>query len=428
MRAPTPQPEPTSWAAQTFRSLRVRNFRLFYMGQFISQGGTWMQTVSLSWVVLQLTDSGVALGLVTAAQFLPVLLFGAWGGVLADRVDRHRFMLMTQAGLTLVAVAFSVLVLFDRLTIAAVYGLSTAYGLLTAVDNPTRRTLVADLVPTDDVANAVSLHSAMMTGSRVFGPALAGLLITTVGVKWCFVVNATSYLAVIFALLAMDRDQIRPAPMVAKAKGQLVAGLRYVWSTPELRDAIILLAVVGTLAFEYQVTLLLLAERTFTAGAVGYTLLYSCMSVGSVIGALGIARRRNVDLRFLLTGSWALVGATVAISLAPTLALAAAASVLVGGSNIMLMSGANALMQLHAAPEMRGRALALTAVVFAGSTPIGGPIAGWVSEHFGARAGLLIGAIATAVVAAALGWSRYRPVPRPTSPEDPGREPAGPLP
>lgn len=383
----------------TFRSLRRRNFRLFFAGQLVSQAGTWMQTVSVAWVVLRLTDSGVALGLITAAQFLPVLILGAWGGVIADRVDRRRLMLATQVAFTVIAATFAAATVLDRLSIALLFALSALLGVLTAIDNPSRRTLVADLVEPEDVPNAVALHSAMMTGSRVIGPAVAGLLITTVGVAWCFIINTVSYLAVIGALSAMDRRAIRPAPQVAKAKGQLREGLRYVWSTPDLRNAIVLLAVVGTLAFEYQVTLPLFAERTLDSGAGGFTTLYSAMSLGSVTGALLMARRQSVDLSFLVKASWGLVVTTTLLALAPNLPLALLAVIPVGASTIFLVSGANALIQVEADDRMRGRALALTTVVFLGSTPIGGPIAGWVSEHFGARMGLMLGAAGTALVA-----------------------------
>lgn len=386
----------------TFRSFRVRNFRLFFAGQLTSQTGTWMQSVALIWVVLELTDSGVALGLVTAAQFLPVLILGAWGGVLADRVDRHRFMMTTQAIFTVIAAVVAGLMLADRLSIWPIYVLSLAFGVVTAIDNPTRRTLVADLVEPDDVPNAVALHSAMMTGSRVIGPAVAGLLITTVGVVWCFIINTATYLVVIGALALMNRAEIRPAPQVPRAKGQLREGLDYVWRSDELRNSIILLAVVGTLAFEYQVTLPLLADRTFSAGAGGFTLLYSAMSVGSVLGALAMAQKRSVDLTFLVRAAWGLTVATIALSLAPSLVVAAIMVIPVGATTIFLVSGANSLIQTKATPEMRGRALALTAVVFLGSTPIGGPIAGWVSEVLGPRAGLLMGAVGTAVAAAAI--------------------------
>ncbi len=388
-----------STTGEIFRSLQVRNFRLFFLGQLTSQAGTWMQSVALIWVVLRLTDNGLALGLATAAQFFPVLVLGAWGGVLADRVDRHRFMVITQIAFTIVAGAFAALMVLDQLTMPFIYGLSLLYGCITAIDNPTRRTLVVDLVDIEDVPNAVALNSAMMTGSRVIGPSIAGVIITTVGVEWCFIVNTVTYFAVIGALLMMRRNEIREAPRVARAKGQLTEGLRYVWSDAELRNSIILLAVVGTLAFEYQVTLPLLAERTLGSGAGGFTLLYSAMSVGSVVGALTMARRRSVDVAFLVRSAWGLVAATTLLSLAPTLWLALLAVIPVGAATIFMVSGANSLVQLEADPRMRGRALALTTVVFLGSTPIGGPIAGFVSEHLGPPAGLMLGAIATAAAA-----------------------------
>ncbi|MDH4077170.1 MAG: MFS transporter [Acidimicrobiia bacterium] len=391
-------------AGDTFRSLGVRNYRRYFAGQLVSQAGTWMQTVSVIWVALRLTDSGVALGLVTAAQYLPVLVLGAWGGVVADRVDRQRFMIKTQIGYTIVAIAYCALILTDRLSIGFIYVLSVLFGLLTALDSPTRRTLVVDLVEPELTPNAVALHSAMMTGSRVVGPAVAGALIASAGVEWCFVVNAVSYVAVLAALFSLDRSAIRSSPKVRRAKGQLMEGLRYARGEAELRQSLLLLAVVGTLAFEYQVTLPLLSERTFGAGASGFTLLYSLMSVGSVVGALAMARRSMIDLRFLLVGAWGLVVTTTVLSLAPTLALATVAAVGVGAATILLPAGLSALVQLHSADEFRGRVLSLSTVVFIGSTPIGGPIAGWVSEHYGPRAGLMLGAVSTALMA---GWITF---------------------
>lgn len=381
-------------AGDTFRSLRIRNYRLFFVGQLTSQAGTWMQMVAVIWVVLQLTDDGFALGLVTAAQFLPVLLFGAWGGVIADRVDHHRFMLGTQVAFTVIAAAFAGLILTDRLTIVPIYVLSMAFGFVTAMDNPVRRTLVVDLVGQDDVPNAVALNSSLMTGSRVIGPSVAGALITGVGVEWCFIVNFVTYLVVLVALSRMDRDQIRSSPKIARSGGQLREGVRYVWSEPRLRLPLVLLAVVGTLAFEFQVTLPLFAERALGGDDTTFTWLYSLMSLGSMVGALSIARRRDVSTHLL---AWAAIWLGVSmglLALAPTFLLAMIAVIPVGVATIVMISGANAVIQLRATPEMRGRALALTAVVFIGSTPIGGPIAGWVSERFGAAAGIWLGAVA----------------------------------
>ena len=379
----------------TFRSLRIRNFRLFFLGQLTSQAGTWMQMVAVIWVVLQQTDDGVALGLVSAAQFLPVLVFGAWGGVVADRVDHHRFMLGTQLAFTVISAAFAALILTDRLDMWAIYVLSLAFGFVTAMDNPVRRTLVADLVGSDDVPNAVALNSSLMTGARVVGPAVAGALITGVGVEWCFIVNFVTYLVVLAALARMDRSKIRSSPKIARSGGQLREGLRYVLHEPKLRLPILLLAVVATQAYEFQGTRPLFAERALGGNDTTFTWLYSAMSLGSMVGALSIARRRDVSTHLL---AWAAIwlGVSMAmLALAPTFLLAMAAVIPVGIATIVMISGANAVVQLRATPEMRGRVLALTAVVFIGSTPIGGPIAGWIAENFGASAGIWLGAVAS---------------------------------
>ena len=410
----------------TFRSLRVRNFRLFFVGQLVSQAGTWMQSVAIIWVVLQLTDDGVALGLVTAAQFLPVLVLGAWAGVVADRVDRHRFMIATQCAFAVVAIGFTVLTFSGRESLPLIYVLSLAFGLVTALDNPARRSLVVELVSERDVPNAVGLNSALMTGARVVGPAIAGVLITTSGPRWCFLLNALTYIAVLVALLRIDRRKLRTPPRVVRARGQLREGFRYVWRTPELRLPLVLLTVIGTLAFEFQVTLPLLAERTFRGDAGTFTMLYSAMSAGSVAGALWIARRTDADTRFLARSAMAMAAAMGLLAVAPNEWFGLAAVVPVGVTSIFLISGSNAVIQLRADPSMRGRALALTAVVFLGSTPIGGPIAGAVSEHLGPRAGIGMGAVATAAAAAwtfrALG--RLDPAPTAGPRPDAGAAPA----
>jgi MFS family permease len=392
-------------ARSTFRSLHTRNFRLFFVGQLISQAGTWMQSVAVVWVVLDLTDDGVALGLVVALQFLPMLVLGPWTGLLADRVDRHRLMIGTQIAFTALAVAFSVVTLTGRTTVAAMYVLSAVFGIITAVDNPARRVLVAELVGPEDVPNAVGLNSALMTGSRVVGPAAAGALIAGPGAATCFVVNAVTYLAVIAALVRMDRSTFRSPPLVARAKGQLRAGFRYVWQTPELRVCLGLVGVAGVTVFNFQVTLPLLAERTFDGDATTFTLLYATMSLGSVAGALSVARRREVDMSFLVRTGTGLTVSTLALALAPTLPLAVAAAVPVGFSSIYLISGASAAVQLAADPSMRGRVLALLAMLFLGSTPIGGPIAGWVSEVTNPRVGVALGAVATGL---ATRWTAHR--------------------
>ena len=396
------------YAGETFRSLRNRNFRLFFFGQLVSQAGTWMQSIAIIWVVLQLTDDGFALGLATAAQFAPVLVLGAWGGVISDRVDRHRFLQFTQAAFLMVAVGFTVLSFTDNLSLPVIYGLSMTYGVITSLDNPARRALVGEMVIESDVPNAVGLNSAIMTGSRVIGPAVAGLLISTVGPQWAFLVNCFTFLAIIGALALMDRSQLRTPPVVPRMKGQMREGFRYVWSTKELRLTFILLAVVGTLAFEFQVSLPLLADRSLRGGSGVFTLLYSAMSVGSVLGALVVARRDDVGIEFLARAAIGLAVTMAALALAPFTWLAFVAIVPVGFTMVFLLSGSNTVIQLRADPAMRGRVLALTAVVFLGSTPVGGPIVGAVSEQLGARAGVAVGALASGSVAVWVLWQLNR--------------------
>ena len=385
----------------TFRSLRVRNFRLFFIGQIISQTGTWMQMIAIGLLVLKITDSGVAVGLVTAAQFLPILVLGAWGGVLADRRDRHHLLIAMNAIGALVAVAFSVLVLSGHEALWSVYLLTFAAGTVVALENPARRALVTDLVTEPDVPNAVGLNSTMMTASRVIGPALGGALIAGPGIGWCFAANAVSYVPQLWLFLRLDRSKFRPTTLVEKAKGQLRAGLRYVWAQPDLRLPLLLVTAVGTMAFNFAVILPLFATRDLDGSATTFTTMMSIMSLGSVIGALTIARRTQADTAFLARCTLALGVSMAALALAPGTWTAYVAVVPVGITSIMVISGSNAVVQLSTDPAMRGRVLALLAVVFLGSTPIGGPITGWISETYGARWALALGAV-TSLVAGAL--------------------------
>jgi MFS family permease len=385
-------------AGNTFRSLRTRNFRLFFTGQLVSHTGTWLEAVAITWLMLKLTDSGFALGMVTAARFGPLLILGPWGGVLSDRLDRQRLMIATQIAFASIALVETVLVVTDNANEAIFYVFVTIFGVLTAIDSPARRAMVAELVSEDEVPNAVGLNSALMTGARTIGPALAGVLIAGPGIKWCFVVNALSYLVVIGALLRMDRSKFRTFPRVAKEKGQLMAGFRYVRRTPVLFLPLVLATVIGTLAFNYQVTLPLLAERDLGGDAGTFTMLYAVMSLGSVVGALAVARQSSITLKFLLVGGAGMAVFMTALSVAPTTAWALAAALPVGFTSFLVISGTNAMAQIEADPAMRGRVLALFSTVFLGSTPIGGPIVGWISQEMSPRAGLAVGAIATGLV------------------------------
>jgi MFS family permease len=385
-------------ASDTFRSLRTRNFRLFFVGQLTSMIGTWMEMVAMTVVVLQLTDSGVALGLLTAARFGPLLVLGPWGGLVADRLDRHRLMVTTQIAFAILATLLAAVVVTDHASMTLMYVFSGAWGLLTAIDNPSRRALVIDMVDHDDLPNAIGLNTAVMTSSRLVGPALAGLVIALTNVEWCFVANAVSYTAVIVALLRMNRSELRSSPLVERSKGQLREGFRYTRETPELWLPLVFVAVMGTVAFNYQVTLPLLSTRDLHGSATLFTVLFATMSVGSVTGALTVARRRNMHMSFLVTYGMIMTAATLALCLAPNVALAVVATVPLGFASAVLISGSNTVMQMKADPAMRGRVLALLSTVFLGSTPIGGPAVGWISENYGARMGLGVGAIALVAV------------------------------
>jgi len=382
---------------ETFRSLRVRNFRIFFVGQAISQAGTWLQFIAQALLVLQLTDSGVALGLVTAFQFLPVLVFGAWAGVISDRVDKRRLMLITQTAMMFFALVLGVLVLSDHITVIGVYVLAALTGTANAFDNPSRRVMITELVGEDDMANAVSLNSALITGSRVIGPALAAWLIHGVGIGWCFIANAASFIAMLVALLMIRPADVHVNERIAKEKGQIVEGLRYVWRHDELRLAIVLMGVVATLSFNWQVLLPLLAEHEFHGDENTYALITTVFSIGSLVGSLLIARRTTMDNRLLARASVGLGLSSFLVALAPSVGTAAVAGALAGATGIAFLSATMTALQLESIPVMRGRVMALYSILFLGSTPIGGPLAGWIAQAFGTRWSIALGAAAALV-------------------------------
>lgn len=393
--------------SRTFRSMHTRNFRLYFFGQVVSGTGSWMQTVAQAWLVLRLTDSGVALGITLALQFTPILLVGAWGGVLADRFDKRRMLVATATAAGLLAVVLGALVALGVVQVWMVYVLALLLGCVTAVDNPARRAFVAELVPPEHVANAVSLNSAVFTAARVIGPAAAGFLIAGVGVAWCFFANALSFGAVIIAFFMMEPDHLWSSAPVTRAKGQLRAGFHYSWNNPALRLPLIMTAVIGTFSFNFQVVLPLMAERVFHAGAAEYGTLFAVTGFGSLIGALTAAHRARGSRTVMIGSAFALGVSMLAAALAPTLALELVVLVPMGASSMVFMSMATAVLHEHTDPAMRGRVMALFAVAFLGSTPIGGPIVGWVSQAYGARAGIGIGALTALVTATfALRWRR----------------------
>ncbi|HEY8584035.1 MAG TPA: MFS transporter [Capillimicrobium sp.] len=375
-------------------SLRIANYRRFFAGQLASITGNWMQNVAEMWLVLQLTHSGTLVGVTAAAQFLPLLLAGAWGGLLADRVDKRRLLTITNALMALPALALFALVVTDHVTAFLVIALVFARGLVTAVDNPARQSFVIEMVGADRVVSAVSLNSLVVHASRIAGPAGAAVVIALGGVGPAFLLNALSFVVMIVALRSMDPRELRPAPALERERGQLRAALRYVAATPSLRLPLAMMAVIGTLSFNFPTLLPLVARFTFEGGASAYAALTAALAAGSIAGALALGARGAVSDRFLIGAALAFGALTLVAAAAPTYALMLVALVAVGGASVAYAAGTNSAVQLAAAPEMRGRVMALYGIVFLGSTPIGAPIVGWLAEAAGPRWALMVGGLA----------------------------------
>jgi MFS family permease len=384
---------------RVFRSLRERNFRLFFTGHAVSVTGTWMQRVGQDWLVLELSDSAVAIGITTALQFLPMLFLGMLGGVAVDRVDRRRLLVATQSVSAALAGLLAVLSLTGVIQLGMIYALALGLGLVTVFDVPGRQAFLTDMVPPEDYVNAQALNSTVHNVGRLVGPAVAGLLIASVGTGAAFLVNALSFVAVLVALLRIDPARLHRAEPAPRAKGQVSEGLRYIWSHPDLRACMVLVAVVALFGQNFRVVLPLLARDTFGAGAQAYGWLTSALGVGAVLGALAAATRHHASPRSLLLWTVAFGGVNLAAAAAPDLWLALAAMVAVGIANITFNTLGRTLLQLRAERHMQGRVIALHGVVFLGSTPFGGPLLGWVCERWGARAGFLVAGV-TALLAA----------------------------
>jgi MFS family permease len=383
----------------TFRSLHHRNFRLFFAGQLISQTGTWLSMVTQTLLVLDLGGSGVDLGLLTASQFGPMLVLGAWAGAVADRVDKRRLLIGVQSLAMVQSFVLGALVLGGGASLGVVYALALVQGVLNAFDNPTRRAFVVEMVPATDLPNAVSLNSAVMTGSRVVGPAAAGALVLATGFGWPFVIDGISYLAVIAGLVAMRPAELHRSEPVARKPGAVREGLRYIRSEPNLFVPLVMTAVIGTFAFNFTVTVPLLVQGPLDGGTGAFTALFSVVSLGSLFGALATARRTSVSSSHLVGSAAGFGVGMAALALTPSLVLAFPIGFALGLVSIGFLTSSTAIVQLLAGPEFRGRVLAIQAMVFLGSTPIGGPIVGWVSDAAGPRAGLLVGAASCGVAA-----------------------------
>lgn len=391
--------------ARTFRSLRERNYRLFFTGHAVSVVGTWMQRVAQDWLVLQLSDSGVALGATLALQFAPMLVLGMWGGVLVDRFDRRRLIVGTQSAQAALAATLGGLALAGVVELWMVYALALLLGFVTVVDVPARHAFIGDMVGPADYVNAQSLNSTVHNAGRLVGPALAGVLIASVGVAAAFLVNAVSFGAVLVNLLRMDTHRSHRAP--ASGRGQAREGLRYVWAHPELRAALLLVLVVALFGQNFRVVLPMLARDTFGGGAATYGYLTGLLGFGAVAGALVSASRERATSWSLLSWTFAFGIVNLLTAVAPGITFAYVAVTGLGVANIMFNTLARSLLQTCSDPSMHGRVLALHGLVFLGSYPLGAPLLGWTCEVWGARAGFFV-AGATALLAAAALLPRVR--------------------
>ena len=385
----------------TFASLSVPNYRRYYGGQAISLIGTWMQMTAQSWLVLTLTHSSTAVGLVIALQTLPVLLLTPYGGVIADRGDKRRIMVALQCAMGVQALILGLLTLTGNVRVWEIGLLALLLGLNNAFENPARQSFMLELVGAEHLRNAVSLNSVLVNVARTIGPAVAGILIATVGESVCFLANAASFVAVVFSLVTMDRSALSPSPPAPHARGQLREGLEYVRRTPGLAVPLLMMAAVGCLTYEFQVSLPVMASKGLHVGATGFGFMTGAMGVGAVVGGLAIAARGRTGLLPLVLASWSFGIAVALAALAPSLGFELAALALAGAASISFMATGNSTLQLTAEPSMRGRVMSLWFVAFQGSTPIGGPLIGWVMGVLGARAGLGIGALTCILVALA---------------------------
>ncbi|HZX06946.1 MFS transporter [Kribbella sp.] len=389
----------------TFRAFKVRNFRLYASGAIVSNVGTWMQRVAQDWLVLELTHSGAALGIVTGLQFLPALLLGPYAGVLADRMPKRQLLTYTQIAMGSVALFLGGLTVLGVVQPWHVFALALVFGVGTAFDAPARQAFVVEMVGRDELANAVGLNSASFNAARLLGPALAGVLISWIGTGPVIMVNAFTYIAVIVSLRMMRVGELYTPKPAAREKGMIRDGMRYLWRRPELMMVLVTVFFAGTFGLNFQMTSALMATEAFHKGAGEYGLLGSVLAIGSLSGALLAARRVRIRAR-LVIGAAVLFGLFEIVSaLMPTYLTFALVLPLVGLTSLTMLTSANATMQLSIEPTMRGRVMALYMTVLMGGTPIGGPFIGWVGQTMGARWSLIVGGGLT--VAGAIGSVAY---------------------
>jgi MFS family permease len=374
----------------TFSSLKNPNYRLYFIGQGISLPGTWMERIAQAWLVLSLTASGTVLGLVTACQTLPILILGPWGGLIANRFNKRYILYYTQAGSGILSVILGFLILTGVVKIWMVYVLAALLGMINAVDNPTRQTFVFEMVGEKDLSNAITLNSTLVNLARIIGPAVAGIIIASLGLVLCFFLNAASFLGVLICLYLINPKELHTGELVKRAKGQLREGFRYAFNTPILRNVLIMMAVVGTLTYEFTVSLPLLAKFTFFGNANYYAFLTSAMGIGAVLGGLATAGRKRTSPKGLSSTSLLFGLAVIIAAISPSIHIAIFTMIIVGVFSIRFMTLGNTTLQLESQPAMRSRVMSMWSMAFLGSTPVGGPIIGWIGEYTNPRIALSV--------------------------------------
>ncbi|MCU1396441.1 MAG: hypothetical protein JWM34_4869 [Ilumatobacteraceae bacterium] len=399
--APEAEPQP-SFVQRTLSALRSRNFRLFFIGQTVSNTGNWLTMVALTLLVLHRTNSGVSVGILSACQFGPILLLSAWAGVIVDRHDKRRLLFITQAlemaqSFVLAALAFS-----HQPPLIAFYAVAAAGGCMLAFDNPVRRTFVSEMVPREDLPNAVTIYSAMVNISRIAGPAIAGVLVVTVGYGWCFTVDGISYITVMIALSMMRTSELRRVATTPRGRGQVRAGLRYIATVPDLWISFVMLLIVGTISYNFSVVFPLFVEKGLHGNDSAYTFIYASFSAGSLVGAFLVARRKVVTIRTIALGAGCLGIGMLVLSAVPNVYVGYVVAAAVGAASVAYMTASQSIAQIRTDQHMIGRVLSIQTVLIVGTTPIGGPILGVIADLVGARAPVLIGGIG-ALAAAGFG-------------------------
>ena len=392
---------------KTFISLRNRNFRLYFTGQLISNTGNWLTNVALTLLVLKITGSGLGVGIVAACQFGPILFLSAKAGAIADRVDKRKLLFWTQGLEMAQSIGLAILAFMHHPPLFGLYALAIAGGIILSLDNSLRRSFVGEMVPKEDLPNAVVMYSTIINVSRIFGPALAGLLVVTTGFGWCFAIDAATYIAVIVCIYMMRPAELHRLPPKPKQKGEVREGLRYIASQPVLWVSFVMLAVIGTLAYNFSVTFPLLVTGAFHGTDIAFTILYSIFSFGAVACALIVAHRSLVKIQHIILGAAGLGAALLILAAMPNVIAAAPVIFLVGMSSILYMTSTTSIIQIEGKREMHGRMLAIQTVIVGGTGLIGGPLSGWLSDALGSRAPIILGGVAC-LVAAAFGYFASR--------------------